>query len=134
MVEHQRLEELKLAYGIVRGLNCLLAFESTDTDSHVSCTDHIDVICSIAYRQGSLLQISILDKQDDLCLLLGADTAGQDDIGALTQIHKHVLKRLVALDQSKRLSSHNHSILAHLLATLLLFIGDLHLVCNGADF
>jgi hypothetical protein len=47
MYEKKVLEELELSDSIVWSTYCLLSFNTRNSNSNMSCSNHIDIICSI---------------------------------------------------------------------------------------
>ena len=83
---------------------------------------HIDIISSISDCKCCAIFQLILYHCNDLSLLLGAHSAGNDDLGIKCKLEKVFLHSLVLYDFDKRITSDNHSILADLTSELLDFM------------
>ena len=70
MDEEEVLEEFELADGVVCRPGCLGTLSAKDSDADVRCTDHVDVVGAVAYGQGVLLGVSLLDPVHDVCFLV----------------------------------------------------------------
>jgi len=97
----------------------LLAFESRDPDTDLSCGDHVHVISAIADCQSGLLRVPAAHHENDFSFLLGAHTAGKDDVGALTKIHKLLHHRFIILNCRQCLTSDYHSVVSGLFSQVL---------------
>ena len=115
MVEEQVLQEAELTYGIVRCAGRLLTLKTGNADSDLRCRDHVHVISAVADGQGSLLWVPVAHHHYDLCFLLGADTASQNNIRTFAQVHELFHHRFVLLNSSQCLTSNHHSIISCLL-------------------
>ena len=127
MEEKQVLEEPELADGVIRRARSLLALKTRDANTYMRSCNHVHIISAIADSQGRLFWLPLPHHQYDLSLLLGADTTGQDDICALTQVHKLLHHQLVFLDRRESLTSDNNGVLTDLFGHTLVADSLLHL-------
>jgi hypothetical protein len=70
MCEKQVLQEFELTDSIISRSSCLLTFKSTNTDSNMRCSNHVDIISSISNRECGGSRMLILDERHYLSLLL----------------------------------------------------------------
>lgn len=86
-----------------------------------SC-DHIDIIGSITNSQCCAIFQLFLDHCYDFSLLLGAHSAGNEDLGLEGKLEEVFLHSFVLDDFDKRVTSDNHSVLTDLPSKFLDFL------------
>ena len=120
MAEKEVLEHFKLAYGVVRGACCLLAFKPTNTDPDMCCSYHTYVISTISDRKRWFLRWPSLNHSHYVCFLLGTYSTYQNYFSSLSraQIYEITLKRLVCLDSGQLRSVNYDSLLSRSVSTL----------------
>lgn len=88
VLEHQWSQELELADRIVCGSCSLLSLFALNSNTHVSLLDHVNVVCSITYGKSNFVGETVSYHQYYLSFLLRGDSAGQDDIGFISNFQK----------------------------------------------
>ena len=66
----------------------MLALQTSDSDSNVSGSNHVHVIGTITYGESSFLWVTSTHHANDLRFLLGADTAGENNICTFAEVNK----------------------------------------------
>ena len=89
--------------------------------------DHVNIVRTVAYRNGVLVRVAISHHPHDLCLLLGADSTSKHDVCALAKIHEQFDHLLVSLDRCQRFTRDNDSVISDLLRQTLVSEGFLYL-------
>lgn len=86
----------------------------------MSCSDHVDIVCSISNSQSCLLWVTSTHHANDLSFLLGTDATSKDDISALTQVNELFDQIIILLDRRQGFSSNNNCVISCLLGKTLI--------------
>ena len=84
------------------------------------CCDHIYIVSTIADCQSCLLWGSFTNHLDDLRLLQGTHSAGEDYICIVTEFYEIILQAWNLLDLSQCVASNDHCIVTPFLGYVLL--------------
>ena len=98
MHKEQVCKVFELANCIVWGFCCLLAFKSTDSNTKMRGSDHIDIISAISNGKRGFLWMSIFDHVNHFSFLFRAYTTGKNDICTFTKVDKTFLHLRVLLN------------------------------------
>ena len=92
MEEQEGAHILELRDGVVRGSSSLHAFQTLNTNTDVSLTDHVDIVSSIADRQSDSFRILVSHHVDDISLLFGRYATSEDNLGFLNKVDELLLQ------------------------------------------
>ena len=124
------LQELELSNSVVGCFDGLLALEATDAYTNMRSSDHIDVICSVAYGQSCLFRVTLFNQVHNFSFLFRANTACQHNVRTFAQINKFANKLLVLLNKCKWLACNNYSIFSGLISFALLCVSGFDFISN----
>ena len=75
MHEKQSFKVLEFTNCIIGGFHGLLALKSTYTNTNMGCVDHVNIIRTITDSKCRLFRVSVLNHQDNFCLLFWTNSA-----------------------------------------------------------
>ena len=69
MPQYQSPKCSEFFYRIVGVRSSLTAFFTVNTDTNMSCLDHVNIICAISNSQSNLIRVFALNKTHDVCFV-----------------------------------------------------------------
>lgn len=105
VIEQQPFNVLELSDAVVAGSRRLVAFLAFDSNSNMSCVDHIDIICTVTdghcdyvwllegekpcfYMRRTRQAYPISNKRNDLLLLKRRNSGGDEGLTSARHFHK----------------------------------------------
>lgn len=117
--EQKSLKEFELTNSIVTWSCSLLTFQTTYSNTHMSCCNHVDIISAITYCKSCSIWLISPNHSNDLSLLLWRYSTSKNYFSRLRKLKKLLLDSLVFSDLDESLTTHNHSILSDQFSKLL---------------
>ena len=104
------MEELELADGKIGGSSSLHTFSTGDSNTDMSLTDHGTVIGTITNSKSDFAFVSHSHQCDYITLLLGRDSASNNDLHIIGTLKHEFHKTLMSVDNVKTLTRENQSV------------------------